>query len=388
MNKNTSLFSQMLGLFPRMEFQEIVNRHTGEKHAKGFTCWQQFVSMLFCVLGKAQSLREICYGLASCEGKLNHLGIKAPKKSSLGYANEHRPWEIYEETFYRLLQKCKSEARLFKRKFKLKRKLYSIDSTTLDLCLSMYDWAHFRRAKGAIKIHLRLDHDGYLPDYAVITEGKVHDSQVLKYFQFDPGSITALDRAYNDYVFFGDRCLHKAHFVTRLKSNAKYEVIEQRELSGKNILRADIIQFTGVSTSKKCPFPLRIVEYYDEEEERSFTFLTNELTLAASTIAKIYKERWKIESFFKALKQNIKIKTFVGTSPNAVKIQVWMALIAILILKYLMQQSTYGWSLSNLAALLRLNLFTYKELWPWLNKPSEYFKEQDNESEQMELVLI
>lgn len=387
MVKNTSLFSQLLRLFPNDVFAKIVDNHNGERHARGFTCRQQFVSMLFCVMGKAQSLREISGGLATCEGKLRHLGITAPKKSSLAYANKQRPWEIYRDTFFYLLKHCKAEARFHKRKFRIKKKMYSIDSTTIDLCLSIYDWAHFRRTKGAIKIHLRLDHDGYLPDYAVITEGKVHDSQVLKDFQFDPDSISILDRAYNDYVFFGSMCGRNAWFVTRLKSNAKYEVIEQRELTGKNILRDEVIRFTGPVTKKKCPYPLRIIEYYDEEKKRTFVYLTNNFKLAASTIARIYKERWQIETFFKALKQHIKIKTFVGTSPNAVKIQIWTALIAILLLKYLKLKSTFGWSLSNLAALLRMNLFTYRDLWEWINKPFETLPVQI-ESVQMELNLV
>jgi hypothetical protein len=384
--KNTSLFSQLLRLVPSDVFAGIVKRHNGERHARGFSCRQQFVAMLFCVMGKAQSLREITGGLATCEGKLRHLGITAPKKSSLAYANEHRPWQIYQEAFFHLLSHCKAEAKGHRRTFRLKKKMYSIDSTTIDLCLSMFDWAHFRRRKGGIKIHLRLDHDGYLPDYAVITEAKVHDSQVLKDFQFDPDSISILDRAYNDYVFFGSMCAKDAHFVTRLKSNAKYEVVEELELKGKNILRDEVIRFTGPVTKKKCPYPLRIVEYYDEDKQRSFIYLTNNLKLAASTIARTYKERWQIESFFKSLKQHIKIKTFVGTSPNAVKIQVWTALIGILLLKYLKLKSTFGWSLSNLAALLRMNLFTYRDLWEWINKPFETLPVQV-EPMQMELKL-
>lgn len=386
MIKNTSMFSQIIRLIPSDAFSRIVRDHDGERHARGFTCRQQLVSMLFCTLGKAQSLREISGGLATCEGKLKHLGITVPKKSTLSYANEHRPWEIYRDSFFYLLDQCRHKAKIHGKKFRIKKKIYSIDSTSIDLCLSMYDWAHFKRSKGAVKIHLRLDHDGYLPDYAVITEGNVHDSQVLKDFSFDPDSITIMDRAYNDYIFFGSMCKTNAFFVTRLKSNAKYEVVESREIKGKNILRDDIIQFTGPATKKKCPYPLRIVEFYDEKENRTFIYLTNNLKLAASTIARIYKERWNIETFFKALKQHIHIKTFVGTSFNAVKIQIWTALIAILLLKYLKLSSSFGWSLSNLAALLRMNLFTYRDLWEWINKPFETLPVQI-EVEQLELAL-
>ena len=187
MSKNNSLFSQLLGFFPRHEFQRMVNKHKAEYKTKGFSCWQQFVAMLFCQLGRANSLNEITKGLATCEGKLSHLGIMAPKKSTLAYANEHRPWELYQSVFFGLLDKTRFIAANAGRKFKFKAKLYSMDATVIDLCLSMYEWAHFRRAKGAVKLHMRLDHDGYLPDYAVITDGKHHESRVARQFPYSPG---------------------------------------------------------------------------------------------------------------------------------------------------------------------------------------------------------
>jgi hypothetical protein len=386
MSKNSSLFSQLLGFFPRTEFESMVREHKAEYKAKGFSCWQQFVSMLFCQLGQARSLSEISNGLATCEGKLRHLGIKAPKKSTLAYANEHRPWELYQSVFFSLLDRTRLLAATKKRRFRFKAKLYSIDATVVDLCLSMYEWAHFRRAKGAVKLHMRLDHDGYLPDYAVITDGKHHEARAVRKFPFQPGSITVFDKAYTDFSLFADLCGKGAYFVTRLKSNADYCVEEDREVPlNNNVISDQIVRFQGPLTSKKCPHALRVVQFYDEENDRDIFFLTNNLNLAASTIAQIYKERWAIEIFFKALKQHLKIKTFVGTSANAVKIQIWTALIAMLLLKYLKLKSTFPWSLSNLAALLRMNLFTYRDLWQWINKPYDTPPVLQREAEQISL---
>jgi len=369
MNKFCSIFSQLLQLFPRIEFENAVKETQAERHTKGFTCWGQFVSMLFCQLGRAHSLREITGGLRSCEGKLKHLGIRAPSHSTLAYANEHRPWELYQKVFFSLLARCRNQV-VVNKKFKFKNKLVSLDSSVIDLCLSLYDWAKFRRTKGAIKLHLILDHDGYLPSFAVITEGKVSDVKVAHTLKFDPGTIVVYDRGYNDYLLFGRWTDQGIYFVTRMKDNAVFEVVEEKPIpQNRNILKDQIIRLTGLKAEERCPHLLRRVEFYDEEKDTIFVFLTNNFKLGATTIAAIYKDRWQIELFFKALKQNLKIKTFVGTSPNAVKIQIWTALIAILILRFLQLQSRFKWSLSNLVALLRMNLFTHRDLWTWLNKP-------------------
>ena len=387
MSKSSSMFSQLLSLFPRSRFDARVREFQAEKGAKGFTCWQQFVSMLFCQLGKAQSLREISGGLKTCEGKLSHLGIKAPKPSTLSYANAHRPWQFYQALFYDLLHTCHGVAAEKKRKFRFKNKLFSIDSSTIDLCLSAYDWAKFRRKKGAIKLHLRLDHDGYLPDFAVVTEGKVSDIRALSAFDFEPGSIYVFDRGYNDYRLFGDLCEKGVFFVTRMKDNARYDVLDSRRVpEGWGVVSDETISLSGFYAEENCPHTLRRVHYFDVEQDRSFDFLTNNMTLAPETIARIYKERWQVELFFKAIKQNLKIKTFVGTSANAVKIQIWTALVAFLLLRYLQLRSTFSWALSNLAALLRMNLFTYRDIWSWMNSPFETPPE-NLETEQMALGL-
>lgn len=370
MNRFCSMFSQILQLFPRTEFQLLVKETKAERHARGFSCWGQFVAMLFCQLGRAHSLREICQGLSSCEGKLSHLGIdEAPKRSSLAYANEHRSWELYQRLFFLLLQRCR-QAGPFNKKFRFKNKLVSLDSTVIDLCVSLFDWAKFRRTKGAIKLHLLLDHDGYLPCFCVMTEGKVHDVKVAQSLSLEPGTVVVDDRGYNDYRLFAKWTEEGVYFVTRMKDNALYTVVEKRPVpQHRSVLKDQIIVLSGSGAWAKCPYALRRVEIWDAQKQEVLVFLTNHYDFGASTISALYKERWQIELFFKALKQNLKIKTFVGTSPNAVKIQVWTALIAMLILRYLKLKSQFSWSLSNLVALLRMNLFTYRDLWAWLNQP-------------------
>ena len=386
MNKFCSIFSQLLQLVPRHEFQEAVKKTRAEHHARGFTCWGQFLAMLFCQLGRAHSLREISGGLRSCEGKLKHLGITAPSHSTLAYANEHRPWKLYEEIFLQLLRRCQSQVR-GKKKFRFKNKLVSMDSSIIDLSVTLFDWAQFRRTKGAIKLHLLLDHDGYLPSFAVITEGKVADVRVARQFRFAPGTILADDRGYNDYELFGRWTAQGVFFVTRLKANALYEIVGERPVpQNRNILQDELIELRGANAEEKCPYPLRLITLYDPETDKILAFLTNHMDLGATTIAAIYKDRWQIEIFFKALKQNLKIKTFVGTSANAVKIQIWTALIAILILRFLQLRSKFHWSLSNLVALLRMNLFTHRDLWAWIDQPFEVLP-VPYEPEQLTLTL-
>jgi len=381
------MFSQILKFIPRTEFESRVRKNRAERHARGFSSWGQFVAMLFCQLGRAHSLREICDGLATCEGKLVHLGIEAPARSSLAYANEHRPWELYRDVFADLLGRVRNEVPGGK-KFRFKNKLMSLDASVIDLCCELYDWAKFRRTKGAIKLHLLLDHDGYLPCFAVVTEGKVADVKVAWTLDFAPGTVVVFDRGYNDYELFGRWTEKGVYFVTRMKDKALYEVVEERPVpQNRNVLKDQIIRLSSARAEDKCPHLLRRVEVWNPDKEEVLVFLTNHLSLGASTIAAIYKDRWQIELFFKALKQNLKIKTFVGTSPNAVKTQVWSALIAILLLRYLQLKSRFGWSLSNLVALLRMNLFTYRDLWSWLNDPFGTPPPDDEAVRQHALVL-
>jgi len=391
LSKVCSIFSQMLQLISRAGFDGAVRRHRAERHARGFTSWGQFVAMLFCQLGGAKSLREICGGLAASEGKLRHLGLpEAPPRSTLAYANEHRPWQLYEDVFQQVLRQCQGLAATrsgSQRKFRFKNKLISMDATVIDLCATVFDWALYRRTKGAVKLHLMLDHDGFLPCYAVITEGKQHEVRVAQQWQYEPGTLLVMDRGYNDYTWFSDLTRQGVYFVTRMKDNADYIVVEDRELPHrKGLVRDQVICFYKQARDGKEGY-FRRVEFYDDEQDRVLVFLTNHLTLAAATVAAVYKQRWQIELFFNALKQSLRVKTFVGTSANALRTQIWAALIAMLLIKYLQLKATFGWSLSNLVALLRQQLFVYRDLWVWIDHPFQAPPPIESGPEQLALGL-
>lgn len=371
MNRVCSIFAQLLQFIPRMEFAAAVRQHQAERHARGFSCWTQLVAMLFCQLGRAQSLREIVGGLAACEGKLQHLGVAvAPKRSTLAYANEHRPWQLFQSVFEALYQRCVADARQRgRRKFRFKHKLLSLDASLIPLCLSVFDWAQYRRSKGAVKLHLLLDHDGYLPRFAVITDGKTSDIEVARGLEFEPGTMLVIDRGYQDFAWWLELSRRKVFFVTRLKDNAEYGIVEERDADRDGgILRDEIVVLTKLQETGPAAL-MRRIEVWNDEKQESIVFFTNHLKLSASTIAAVYKDRWQVELFFKALKQSLRIKTFVGTSANAVMIQIWTALIAMLLVRYLQLRSTFDWSLSNLIALLRHQLFVYRDLMVWLNAP-------------------
>ena len=368
MQRFCSVFHQILKLVSRTEFQQLVDRHGSDRRSKGFSSWSQFVAMIFCQLGRAQSLREIEQGLASAEGRLQQLGVdRAAKRTTLAYANAHRPWQLYQDVFQSLYARCHAIAP--GHKFRFRSPLLSLDSSTIDLCVAMFDWARFRRTKGAVKLHLLLDHDGHLPRYAVITDGKTSDIEVARRLELPAGSIVVFDRGYNDYLWFTELTLFDVGFVTRMKATSLYEVTESRKPLGKGVVRDEIITIkTKQPEVDQHPVRLRRIEFVDADG-KEYVFLTNRLDLAAATIAEIYHQRWKIELFFKAIKQNLRIKTFVGTSENALHIQIWTALIAMLMLRFLQLSSTWGWSLSNLVAMIRLNLFTYRHLHTWLDHP-------------------
>jgi hypothetical protein len=372
-------------LFSRAEFERAVVEHRAERHARGFSCWGQFVAMLFCHLGRAQSLREICGGLAASEGKLRHLGLPdAPKRSTLAYANEHRPWQLYRSVFYQLLGRCREMAG--SHGFRFKNKLLTLDATLIELCASVFDWAQYRRTKGAVKLHLLLDHQGLLPSFALITEGRIHESRVARSLRFEPGTIVVFDRGYADYDWFASLDAEGVFFVTRMKDNADYGVVERRPVPEHGAVRRDEIIFLyKVARRGNHDLFLRRIEVWDEAQQRTLVFLTNHRGFAASTIAAVYRQRWQIELLFKALKQNLRIKTFVGTSSNALQIQIWTALIALLVLKYLQLRARFGWSLSNLAALLRQQLFVYRDLFAWIDEPFHPPPLLDPDAEQLAL---
>lgn len=368
---NSSLFSQLLSLVDRGSFHRLVDRTGSERASKGFASWDHFVSMLFCQMAQARSLREIDAGLRSGEGKLRHLGMsKAPGRSTLSYANLHRPADLFEGLFQDVLERIRGMAP--GKKFRFKSKLYSLDSTVIELCASAFDWATYRAGKGAAKLHLLLDHDGHLPCFASITEGAVADVRVAQQLRLAKGSLIVMDRGYTDYHLFERWSKEGIGFVTRFKKRADwYNHLEaERPVKKGGIIRRDCEgSFNCFQAGRQIRGTYRRVLVWLEDKNEEIELLTNRMDLSAETIAEIYKQRWQIELFFKALKQNLKIKTFVGTSANAVRIQIWTALIAMLLIKALQFRSRITWALSNLVALLRWNLFTHKHLWSWINDP-------------------
>jgi len=372
----SSLFGQIVsGLFSAVNFDNLVAKWGAERHAKGFRSKTQLISMLFCHLAGADSLREIVNGLSCCNGKLVHLGIKEPpRRSTLSYANNHRPAGLFEELFWRLSDHFRSTGSpgCRKKKFRFKNKLLSFDSTTISLCLSLFPWAEFRRAKGGVKVHVLPDHDDYMPSFVSITDAKTHDSRMSKELVLKPGSIVALDRGYVDFGQFRAWTDQGVFFVTRMKDNCVYTVDKVRPLpENGHVLSDEIVRLTGTGMEEKYPGPLRRIVVHDPEKQEPVVLLTNHLRFAASTIGEIYRDRWEIELFFKTLKQNLKVKTFVGESENALRIQIWTALISLLVIKWLHHLSKAGWSFSNMATMLRLNLFTYRALRAWLDEPYE-----------------
>ena len=372
-HSNISLFAQVLGLVDRSLFAQAVKKHDSDKYHKGINSWTHLVSMLFMQLAGAMSLRDISNGLRSATGNLNHLGVlRAPCKSTLSYINKHRTYEIFMDIYFRLLDKY--EPSLRKRKQHARRlrcKIFIMDSSIIPLCLSLFDWAKFRTLKGALKLHAVLDYDTGLPCYAVMTDGKTHDITVAKNTVFPAGSVLVVDRAFVDYAWLYYLDSTGVFFVTRLKSNANIEIAESYLTNEKHehILSDQDIKLLGYYPSKSYPKNLRIVRVYDAENDQTLILLTNQLTWTADTVSQLYKARWDVEVFFKHLKQLFRVKTFVGTSANAVRIQMWCAMIAILLIRFLKEKAKYKWHLSNLITFLRINLFVKIDLWKWVDKP-------------------
>jgi len=329
--------------------------------------------MLFCQFAKSTSVRDISNGLRSATGNLNHLGmISAPSKSTVSYQNKNRDWTLFKDYYYKLLNHLGQQAGFRQVKFRIKSKIFLLDSTTISLCLSLFDWARYKTAKGAIKMHTLLDYDGHLPAYVNITDGKTADNKGAYDIPLLKGSVIVADRYYNDFSLLYTWHSSGAFFVVRHKENLKYRKIKENELPlnrHDNILIDEIIALTGSNSQKKYGKQLRRVAIYNEENGQTIELITNQMFWTANTISELYKSRWQIEIFFRELKQLLHIKSFIGTSENAVMIQIWTALITILILKYLKAIAKYGWQLSNLVAFLRLNIFVKIDLQLWLDKP-------------------
>ena len=367
-SKHNTIFGQIIQLISRYKFDKAVSATNAEKGAKGFSSWSHFVALLFGQFYSQTGLRGIVNGLAIQVKKLYHLGISRLKLSTLSYANNHRPHELFQRVFEELLGETVRIAP--RHKFKFTNPLYSMDSTTIDLCLSLYDWAKFRKTKAGIKLHVKMNHNGYLPTVVVVSNAKKHDVNVGRRIKFQKGDLVVFDRGYNDYSLFATYCTEGIYFVARQKKNAVYKVVEKRDVSRyKNISSDQIIEFNGAKAKKNCPLKLRRIRSRDPKTGKWIVVLTNNFTWSPKTIAAIYKERWQIEIFFKTMKQNLKIKSFWGTSRNAVLSQVWIALISYLLLSLLKFKSRLGWTIYTLMSALPMLLFARIDLWIWLNNP-------------------
>ena len=370
---NLTLFSQIISKLNRSSFNKLVKEKQTDKHSKGFNSWTHLVSMLFCQFAKSQSVRDISNGLKSATGNLNHLGIEtAPSTSTVSYQNAKRDYSLFKDYYFQLLSVLSAEAKFKQVKFKIKSKVFLLDSTTISLCLSVFDWAKYKTAKGAVKMHTLLDYDGCLPSYVNITDGKTADNKGAYEVPTVRSSVIVADRFYSDFYLLNVWDSNKVNFVIRHKENLQYNSVRELPLPEdrhQHILKDEIIELTGVQTQNKYPKRLRRVVVWDEKNEQQIELITNQMSWTANTIGELYKARWQVEIFFREIKQLLHIKSFIGTSENAVLIQLWTALITILILKALKALAKYGWHLSNLVAFIRLNLFVKISLQEWLDNP-------------------
>jgi hypothetical protein len=358
---HNTVFSQLLKLIPRHEFETLAKQHHSGRSFRTASRWSQFVTMAMAQLAGRNSLRDIVENVSAQAHRLYHLGSAKLTRSNLSRINENKPCALYEALFGKLLSRCQGMSP--DHDFRFNNPLYSLDASTIDLCLSAFPWADFRTTKGAIKLHVGLNHAGYLPEFVTITDGKTSDIEAGRALDFPKGSMVAIDRGYNDYAWYNQLTEKGIFFVTRLKSNAKTRVVSRRPvLSSKGLTSDQTIEFTGVQTAKKCPIPLRRIGYRDPETGKHYIFLTNNFKLAAKTIADIYKARWQVELFFKWIKQNLKIKSFIGTSKNAVMTQIWIALCVYLLLAFLKFQSKLKKTMQQILRLLQLNLFEKRDL--------------------------
>ena len=365
---NHTILGQIMQMFPRFEFQKAVQETGTEYHARGFTSWNHFTALLFGQLAGQDSLRGIEAGLATQVSTLYHLGIEPVHRSTLAYANENRSHELFQSIFFRMLSKCEDIAP--RHRFRFKSPLYSLDATTIDLCLNLYDWATFRKKKGAVKLHVKLNHSGYLPTFAVVTEGIVHEQNIAPSIPFEKGDVVVFDRGYNKFAWLKSLDNKGVIFVTRMKSNSQYRVMGRKNVCNQESITSDqIIEWTGFNSKKNYPGTLRRIRSVDSDTGNSVVLLTNNFEWSPATIAKVYKDRWQIELFFKSIKQQLIVKSFIGTSRNALLSQLWVALIAYLLLSYLKFKSKFLWSIYTLCTVLPTNLFARRDLWDWLNAP-------------------
>lgn len=358
MNRNRMVFVQMQQLISTFHFKKTVDAYKADKNVRSFSTWNLLQVMLYAHITNKRSLRDICTGLQSVANRWYHLGLESLSRNNLSNSLAKRSHEVFEKTFYQLLSKIQSE--MFGRKdkrFTFENDIKAIDSTSISLCMSLYTWASFRSTKAGIKAHTMYDIKKRIPDFMVITDGRRHDHTAVSQMPIQEGTIYVLDRGYLCFETLENINKNRAFFVTRTKSNTRYRTITKNKTIGKGILRDDLIKFTG-QKSHQYPHALRLVRYRDLKEKKDLIFITNNMDLPAETIAAIYKARWDIELFFKWVKQNLKLKTFIGTSENAVRIQIWTAAIVYLIMEYLRFRSSTSFLLIEVFRIIGANIFT------------------------------
>jgi len=357
-----TILSQITAFIPRHEFDHHANiHHTGQKF-RSYNRWSQFMAMLIGQLSGRKSLRDITDNLKAQHAKLYHLGMKPTSRATLGRVNERQPASLYETLFFKLLEKCRQVSP--GHRFSFSNKLFLLDTTTIDLCLSVFPWAEYRKRKGAIKLHMGLDADGYLPSFMDMTNGKVHEINWARTLKLPRGSFAVFDRGFTDYDWYTSLMKNGIFFVTRLKSNADVTYLLKRAgRKSPGITNDQQIRLKGIAD------PLRLVAYTDPETGKNYRYVTNAHHLKASEVAEIYKERWQIEQFFKWIKQNLKIKSFLGTSSNAVLTQVWIALCVYLLVAFLNFKAKLGVSMQRILRVLQINLFSRRNLMELFKPP-------------------
>lgn len=366
MMKGNTLFGQIQAFIPRGIFREIVTRYRGNHKVHFVDCWSHFLCLLWAQLTHRTSLRDIEMTATPRQAFLKQFGFVSSRRCSVARANARRPWQVAQALFECLLMRCQSSAP--GHGFRFKNPLYSLDATVIDLCLSLFDWAHFRSTKGGLKLHVLLDHRGRLPTFVQVTEARLHEIRVARTLRLPTGSILCFDRAYLDFTWFWHLTQQGVSLVTRLKSNARFKVVERRKACRRQGVMSDhIVRLTGFYSSQDYPGVLRRIRYVDATTGKVYVFLTTNMTLAATTIAQIYKARWQIEIFFKWIKQNLKIKTFYGTSKNAVLWQIFTALCLYLLLAYFKFKLRSTWSLRKIHRLLADYLYESVNLAVFLN---------------------
>ena len=365
MNQGQTIFSQVIDFLPSKKFRQCVNRYNGNHRTRSFTCYNQFLCMAFAQLTYRESLRDIECCLRAMREKLYHMGIRGKvSRSTLADANEVRDWRIYSDFAQILIHEARHLYVEDDFGLELKETVYALDSSTIDLCLSIFPWARFRRTKAAIKLHTLLDLRGDIPTFIWITDGKVHDVNVLDHLIPEPGAIYIMDRAYLDFhrLYQMNQC--SAVFVTRSKSNTGLRRLYSQKVDKTTGVRYDqIVLPTGFYAKKEYPAKLRRIKYFDADKGRTFIFLTNQFVLPALTIAELYRYRWRVEIFFKWIKQHLRIKKFFGTSENAVKTQIWIAISTYVLVAIMKKKLKIDLSLYTILQILSISLFEKKPIY-------------------------